>query len=120
MTCRFCGSDYITETLVSPDEGIPHYSRLRCSNCDKTLGWGKKPDSKSRPANHSELIKKYSKGFCTLCLRPSKGLCMNAHHIIEYKDGGLSSEDNIQIVCNACHGIIHHVRNYCRRGVDIA
>lgn len=113
MPCKYCSSDLTYEKLVQPEENIIHYSRILCADCGTFLGWGKKPDSKNRPANHSDLIRKYKKEYCPICMRPSSKLVMEAHHIVEFQHGGTSDEDNILVLCYACHKIVHHIRNYC-------
>lgn len=103
---------------IITDANPPHYKKLSCSSLcgeSKHLAWIKKPESNNRRASSKNLIKKYSKGFCELCLvdeitLKSKGRYLEAHHVIEYKDGGTDERDNIQLVCNLCHTEIHNRR----------
>jgi 5-methylcytosine-specific restriction endonuclease McrA len=42
-------------------------------------------------------------------------LPLEAHHIIEVKDGGLDERDNIMIACKECHSGIHRIREAFNR-----
>ena len=93
----------------------PHLE-LRCVDCDKHLKFLKQSNKKTREANHSALVSKYSKGYCECCLRTKSALpppqTLEAHHIVPYQFEGDSSKDNIWIVCTQCHKLIEHLRHY--------
>lgn len=115
-TCKYCDSTNITEQL-RPD--TMHYGEWRCLDCGRHLGWMKKPSEekvKKREPEHQDLVKKYSEGYCVICMRLEEDLPspqkLVAHHINEYKDGGESVRENIQIVCTYCHQTIHTIRTY--------
>lgn len=130
--CRFCGHEGYVH-VVAMDSG-PHYAKAYCQACERFLGWISKPDSDKsrRPAAHRELVAKYGdrlhrlygdrlpvelgERFCELCLRNESKLPKNqtleAHHIIEYQDGGTNDSEAIQIVCTRCHKLIHWLRTY--------
>ena len=118
IICPTCGYEgHATETLR--ETGV-HYSDLSCPACNRHLGFGKKPESDptkyKRPKSHQQLVKKYSRGFCEMCLAKEdqlpKGQTLEANHVIEYTNGGEPTRDNIWIVCTACHRLIHWRRYY--------
>ena len=115
-----CGCGYVGEPKIVPRTSGVHYADKRCDSCGRHLGFVPKPDSDptkySRPKSHQQLVEKFSNGFCELCLAKvedlPKGQSMEAHHIIEFKDGGKSDRENIWIVCTGCHRLIHWRRTY--------
>lgn len=115
--CKYCGSSVLT---VYPAYGTQHYAKAVCPRhqCAKFSHWVSKPkqEKKQKRSDTKGLLEKYSKGYCELCLRlsddlPSKTV-LHAHHVIEKKDGGDESKENIWIVCTMCHRQIHHQRTY--------
>lgn len=96
-----------------------HYADAWCSACERHW-FASKPDSDPtkyrRPSSHKDLVGKYGKGFCEMCLRDEadlpKGTTLEAQHVNEFKDGGDNTRENIWIVCTACHKLIHWVRTY--------
>jgi 5-methylcytosine-specific restriction endonuclease McrA len=115
--CPHCQSKELTTTLTI--SGI-HHARVDCANpfCQRFVEWLPKPDNERvrRPASQRDLVRKYSKGYCEICLilEPyiPKGEELEAQHIIEYQDGGTNDRENIQIVCTRCHRMIHWMRTY--------
>ena len=119
IKCRQCGFEGEAKEVLRPD-GV-HYSNLLCPVCDThTGGFGKKPDSDptkyKRPKAHTELVKKFSRGICEMCLAKKddlpKGQTLEAHHVIEYQDGGEATRENTWIVCTGCHRLINWRRKY--------
>jgi 5-methylcytosine-specific restriction endonuclease McrA len=115
VACTKCGCEERKEELTP---NLVHYGKLVCAGCGKMLTWIPKPDVEKsrRPANHNSLVKKYSRGFCELCLRGLEELparqTLEGHHVLEYDDGGDSTRENVQILCTACHKHVHHVRTW--------
>jgi len=114
--CRYCQSTRIIQGL-RPD--TIHHAELRCQDCDRHLKWIAKPkekESTKREADHHGLLRKYSEGYCEICLRLEEELppaqSLKAHHKIEYDAGGTSDHSNIQILCTPCHQLVHHQRTY--------
>lgn len=110
-------------------DGGPHLTELRTTGVHYANGWCRKcnnhffppkPDSDptkyKRPKPHTDLVTKFSRGFCELCLRKQaqlpKGQTLEAQHVIEFSDGGEPNRENIWIVCTACHRHIHWTRTY--------
>lgn len=105
-----------------------HYGIFRCYKCGKTH-FPPKPETDptkyKREKSHTDLVKKFSKGFCEMCLRDeatikkrtSEGL--DAHHVIPYQYGGEPTRENIWILCTCCHKQIEHYRRYYNDGVSI-
>lgn len=113
--CQYCGSDR-HRRILGPHPG-GHYAKIVCLECDRFHKWEGKPEgTPKRRKNQAKLLERYSKGFCELCLRQSNQIplpqVLEAHHVIPVTDGGSDDRDNIQIVCTACHKLIHHQRTY--------
>ena len=116
-TCKHCFSQH-GRRIYGPHPG-GHYARIECGSCDRFIKWEGKPDSEKKNAsrkNQAKLLNRFGRGFCELCLRPGDSLplpqVLEAHHIIPVEDGGGDERENIQIVCTACHRLIHHQRTY--------
>src|SRR4051812_42434580 len=107
--CRRCGSIEVLVELVDPASGMQHHASAKCATCGKFKRWLPKPDAdkKKRPAAHRDLVKKYSRGHCELCLRTEDELPsreqLEAHHVDEFCEGGDPGRENIWIVCTYCH-----------------
>ncbi len=116
--CRRCGVE--TDHAVTVLQKSVHYAELRCSTCGAHNGFLSKPDSDptkyKRPNAHTNLVEKFSRGFCEMCLVRKedlpKGQTLEAQHVQEFKDGGSAERANIWIVCTGCHRLIHWVRTY--------
>lgn len=116
--CKWCGSQW--EPVVNLCEKGPHYAEKRCGSCGKHLGWVPKPDrdKSRREAKHTDLVRKYFRGFCDLCLITEKylphGEVWEAHHVLEYQNGGGAERENVWILCTACHKLVNWRRIYLR------
>ena len=114
-TCRYCESSNLEQRLT-PDG--PHYAAERCLNCGRHLRWIPKPDSEKarRPAAHRELVRKFGRGFCELCLLAENdlpgGQTLEGHHVVPFAAGGTDEQHNVQILCTGCHRFIHWRRTY--------
>jgi hypothetical protein len=116
--CRGCG--YEGPHVVTETPNLTHWARLDCGKCHRWIRWLPKPDSDPtkyhRPAEHRDLVAKYGRGFCELCLRSGDELgdrnSLIGHHVIEYKNDGEPSRENTWILCQACHRLVTWVRNY--------
>ena len=114
--CEKCGS---VNTMFKLRPDTVHHGELRCLDC-KCFAWIRKPETDEtkyrREANHVDLVKKFSNGYCEMCLRRTEELpekqVLTAHHVIEYQDNGTSDRGNIWIICNACHRLITWIRKY--------
>lgn len=122
--CKRCAVD--KAGMLLPGVG-PHWGKWVCTcGC---VAWLPKPDgdpSKYKRENiHKDLVKKYSKGYCEMCLRTEEAVrtrpneTLEAHHVIPYQHGGSHERDNIWIVCTACHKYIEHVRRYSNQPQSI-
>jgi len=111
--CHKCGSNDFTYRPGTAQ----HYKGRICNKCH-TFSWISKPEeiAYKRPKNQTELVQKYSRGYCEICLIPEDRLprweSLEAQHIIEYQAGGSSERENIIIVCTRCHRLIHWLRTY--------
>ena len=95
----------------------PHWAKLRCKACN-CVWFAPKPDKDKakRPSSQAKLVKRYSRGFCELCLIPADRIpppeILTAHHVTEFQDGGDESRENIWILCTRCERLVHHQRTY--------
>lgn len=117
-TCRHCGHINGKGEIVETPH-LTHYAELKCYQCGRHWDWISKPASqrKGREPKHTELVKKFGKGFCQMCLRTTETLPpkhgLRAHHVEEYQAGGSPERENIWIVCERCHSLIHWMRVTC-------
>ena len=112
--------------VAEPATNAMHGYVYRCPECDFHMGFtGKSEDDPTkykRPAEHRDLVSKFSDGFCEMCylklheLPPRESLC--AHHVDPYAKGGEPTRENIWILCTACHRMVEFQRRY--RGMAIA
>lgn len=120
-----CSCGATRRRVVKLEDG-PHYAAETCWVCNRWKRWLPKPSPphpltrsplhpRNRPAAHRNLVKKYSRGFCELCLTPERQLrqrnWLEAHHVLEYAAGGVDSRENVWIVCRSCHRLICWVRS---------
>jgi 5-methylcytosine-specific restriction endonuclease McrA len=114
--CGRCGHEGLQ--LIGPGHKCGHHASVRCAECNSFMRWLTKPDGDKvkRPAKHRNLVTKYSKGFCEMCLRNEgdlpTGQVLEAQHVQEYANGGSEDRENIWIVCTGCHKFIHWIRTY--------
>jgi hypothetical protein len=118
LVCPDCGSATGLR-IVLMDRG-PHYAKVICDDCrERFVTWVGKPDKPKakRDGRSKELlaiIRADREGeplYCEVCLRDERdlpaGAWMEAHHVLEYQDGGSDSPRNLTPVCNECHQLIH-------------
>jgi len=123
--CSKCGLK--TEAVLELTPHLTHYAKLVCGRCGNHHQWISKPDSDTtkyrRPRQHKDLVDKYSRGFCELCLKSGAelqtGVTMEAHHVVGFSNGGSSDRGNVWIVCTACHRQIHWARRYHGRNAPV-
>lgn len=88
---------------------------IKCNICNAYTFWPLE-NSKNRKASHQNLVKEIGLNYCQWCLRYDYELPqpqrLEAHHIIEYAEGGTNDKNNILILCTACHSQCHHNRVY--------
>lgn len=117
--CRYCGSTEEPRIVLTVTRS-PHYAAVFCRACQRHLRWLGKPDRERirRPAAHRDLARRYSRGWCELCLTRETdlpaGQTLEGHHVVEYQDGGSDARENVWVVCSACARLIHWRRSWCR------
>lgn len=97
-----------------------HYADVHCLRCKSHIGFMPKPDDDvtkyKRPKQHTDLVKKFSRGYCELCGFDKEQLprseTMHAHHVARYCEGGEPTRENVWILCTACHSLVEHQRTY--------
>jgi len=109
-----CGHATVQFNYLSSNNSLNVY----CDNC-----WSKYPKSlsklkspKRRNDKHQYFAdhqRKANRHFCEVCLTTEYPL--QIHHIIEVKDGGLDDVENLSLLCDPCHTIVHRLRNLTRR-----
>ena len=123
--CRWCNVEGPHDFFLGPFG--PHYAKLVCVACGRQT-FVQKPETEKRQrrhAAHRDLVEKYGKGYCELCLMPKlllrKYSTLMAHHVLEYDEhDGDASRENIWIVCTDCHAEIHRRREYVKHLEEIA
>lgn len=113
--CPYCGSHGPHKVRLRT--GGLHYADVICRDCRRHAGFLKKPDSdRRRSSPHAKLVKKFSRGFCEMCLVRQEDLprgdTLTAHHVIEYQHGGEATRENTWILCTACHSLVCWRRTY--------
>lgn len=118
IPCPHCGAKQ--DSLVELTPNGPHYGKAICGKCNRFMRWIPKPDNekRKRESRHTDLVRKYSQGFCELCLITQENLPINetleAHHVVEYRSAGEADRSNIWILCTRCHKLVHWSRTYIR------
>lgn len=114
--CPEC--DCVDHLLLIADWPGGHYAKVSCGACGRFIKWQGKPKEQKakRPSAQKKLVKRYSRGFCEICLRTESQIprpqTLEAHHIIPVEQGGDDERENVQICCTACHRLIHWQRTY--------
>lgn len=114
--CVRCGHNAKPKSVLTPDG--KHFAKAVCAACNAYFAWIGKPDSQKykRPASHKNLVKKFSPGYCQLCLTPEwrlpNGESLEGHHVVEFQDGGEPTRLNTWILCTACHSLVNWRRTY--------
>ena len=109
-----CGHSTIQFAYMPSNNSLNVY----CDHC-----WSKYPKSlsklksaKRRNDKHQYFAdhqRKVNRHFCEVCLTDQYSL--QVHHIIEVKDGGSDEPENLSLLCDPCHTIVHRLRNLTRR-----
>lgn len=73
--------------------------------------------SRTFPVTLKAIIFERDNYTCRLCLRDrvqlqQAGLHLQCDHILAWEDGGLTTYDNGQTVCNGCNTAKHHAKTY--------
>jgi len=111
--------------ILRPD--TPHYAEIRCTDCNKFLGWQPAPNpegirKESTKYDLQKIMqhKKYSQDpFCFFCGRTKEQLGQNEtltiDHIVPIRDNGENDVVNLQILCSACHKLRHWTELYMNK-----
>ena len=119
ITTPYCAYCFSTDLSVELTPNLSHYGKEVCMACRRFLRWIPKPDQErvKRPAAHTDLVRKYSRGFCEMCGKQEADLpgrqTLEANHIVEFQEGGDHGRENVSIVCTRCHKLIHLLRTWC-------
>ena len=114
QVCKGCGCEIIPTFTLRPD--TPHYAEYRCPECNRHMGWAKKPQNETARSKNKYTAKEEDIFRCQMCQRTLDMLVINevieCHHVIAIDQGGIDEKENIWWVCTACHSEIHHRRTY--------
>ncbi len=103
-----------------------HYGRLDCPTCRKFIKWVRNPEkedkrfstSKHKLKKITEFLK-LQEPMCFFCLRTKEELgekeTLTVDHILELRDGGKDTIENLQILCSACHKLKNWLRLYLNK-----
>jgi 5-methylcytosine-specific restriction endonuclease McrA len=117
-TCGYCQHPGPHET-VQMKTGV-HHAKLECGECQRFIAWIPKPATDptkhKRPKAHTDLVLKFSRGYCELCGFDKDQLpyseTLHAHHVARYCEDGEATRENTWILCTACHALVEHQRTY--------
>jgi hypothetical protein len=126
IPCQHCGFDGMHKATQLPTG--QHWGRIDCGGCGKWIKWLPKPESDPtkyrRPTSHKNLVEKFGRGFCEMCLRAQGELgareTLDGHHVLEFQNGGEPSRENVWILCTACHRLVNWTRTYHGRNAPEA
>jgi hypothetical protein len=121
-TCSRCGLENENPCFLRKS-GL-HVADVICINCGNKWYPPKEKNAKKRSGGHKKILKKFSHGFCEICLCPieklPKGETLEGHHTLEFRnDGPQVTRENAQIVCTRCHELIGLLRRHKARELGI-
>jgi len=100
----------------------PHYGKYLCKNCNKFLGWMKKPKNKGKREQTKYIPEDFNKYSCEICGRKKHELGKHEffaiHHKIPIKEDGKDIPENILVLCTPCHRLCHFLRKYLHHHLD--
>ncbi len=112
MVCRNCNSSNVTNEFRDDRQQFG----TKCHDCNKYTWQPKESNTYKRESKHIGLVNKIGITYCQWCLRSKENIpapgTLEAHHIIEYAEGGTDDKNNILILCSSCHKQCHHDRTY--------
>ena len=109
-----CGQSTVQFNYIPANNSLNVYCDHCWSKYPKSLSKLKSP--KRRNDKHQYFAdhqRKANRHFCEVCLTDKYPL--QVHHIIEVKDGGSDKVENLSLLCDPCHTIVHRLRNLTRR-----
>lgn len=116
LPCPKCGKRIEPEFQMGPFG--PHWAKCTCKAC-RSVWFPPKPGKrKNRESRHTELVRRFGRGFCELCgilqARLPAGEAFEGHHVDEYHLDGEPTRENTWILCTACHRLVHWRRIYLK------
>lgn len=126
--CPTCGRVDSLKVMLIDQEKTPcvHWGRAVCT-CGHMLTWIRQPqdpedDTATKRRSESQLRSLLLESgrdltCCELCLiRDGEGgQHLVIHHVVEVKDGGTDSPENLRVYCVDCHSTVHTGRHRTRR-----
>ena len=124
LFCKFCDHD----SHIERRQCGPHLGAF-CIHCTKKIQHLKKlKNLNRRPAkDYKHLVKdKCSRGyaFCSICYRTRDFIIqktqvdLEVHHLREVQHDGTEDPENLILVCQDCHNIIHSIRMITHRNLN--
>ena len=115
LHCPHCQADMIP--TEKPSDG-PHHLGLYCSHCGAWIEWvGKPANNNKRTRTSKYTLSDIGIDYCEICGRPSWWLkkvreWLELHHKVPLEEGGEDTRENLLIICNRHHKMIHDIRDY--------
>lgn len=114
ILCKTCRVK--VSPLVTPRPDTPHAAELRCPLCEGFHSWLPKPKNEGKRPKNKHTPGSLGIEYCQMCMRPKSRLgtheVLVSHHVEEIQNGGPDEPENIWVVCQVCHALIHHQRTY--------
>ncbi len=113
LSCHRCG--YSGDPKLEP---CGQHIKAVCARCGAYIKFlPQHVDAKGKRENkHTDLAKKYTRGFCDLCGLLEKHIpvkeSFHGHHVDQYVAKGSNEHWNIWVLCTWCHQIVHQIRDY--------
>ena len=121
-TCPACGLAGWHPVFLLRGTKAGHYAEMRCAACDRYIKFVGNEDARRRESKHRKLVKKFSRGFCEMCLCWEQDLppgeTLEGHHVQEHQDDGPATRDNVWILCTSCHELLNWKRRWRRKGLE--
>jgi 5-methylcytosine-specific restriction endonuclease McrA len=115
LHCPRCEADMIPEER----EGTgPNFLGLWCTHCGRWIEWVAKPQNDNKRTKTSKYTFQDIGIFrCEICGRSQAWLklvreWLEIHHKLPLEEGGEDTRENLLIVCNRHHKMIHDIRDY--------
>jgi hypothetical protein len=103
-----CGQRHFKFGYIESNNSMNVY----CLHCNKKYSKGLKQlkNKNSRTNKHlyyADEMKDAGRYFCEVCFADEH---LKVHHIKEVRNGGSDERDNLCLLCEHCHNIVHSIR----------
>ena len=103
-----CGQHHLKFGYIESNNSMNVY----CLHCNKKYSKGLKQlkNKNSRTNKHlyyADEMKEAGRYFCEVCFADKH---LKVHHIKEVRNGGSDERDNLCLLCEHCHNVVHSIR----------